>query len=306
MNIAIIIPTYNSENHIRTFMTDIMKVISTVEGIKFSFTFIDDGSTDNTVKILKEEKKHYENISILVFSKNFGQSNAILAGLKYSQAEAYILMSVDMQESPLLIHDFIKYWQEGYKLTIAYRKYRSDNSIRALFSKIFYFIIRLDKSSIPQGGFDYGLMDDDVAKALIKKPFNYRFLQGDIVDLGYDIKYLPYERARGHLTSNKFKVQLFNFNYFFDGVINVVRIPFRLILLFSALITILASFNLLFHIAHTLYSGDDIWTPWLFKHFSILVMSFILLLVSFAVEFLARIYDIVMKKEEYVIKEFVK
>src|SRR5690606_3364307 len=129
--------------------TDVHKVIERNTKYNFKFTFVDDGSSDNTLIELYKAKETYKTLSIVVFSRNFGQTNAFLAGLKYSDADAYILMSVDMQESPELIIDFINSWENGFKICIAYRKYRYDNWIRRFFSKAFYFIIRIDKSTIP-------------------------------------------------------------------------------------------------------------------------------------------------------------
>lgn len=305
--LTIIIPTFNSEIYIETFMSGIMDVVQQIQDYQVSFLFVDDGSKDNTVEVLKKTREKYENISIIVLSRNFGQINAILVGLKYANADAYIMMSVDMQESPSLIFDFIKYWNEGYKMCIAYRKFRSDNFIRKIISKIFYAIIRIDKPQIPIGGFDYGLMDNDVANALLEKPFNFRFLQSDIVELGYKAKYIPCNRVRSVLSSSSFNFSVFKFNYFFDGLVNVIRIPFKVFFLLSLIAVVLLGMNLLYQIIHTIYfTPNNLSFEFLYPHLQVLSAGLILFLISFVIEFVYRIYDIVTHRKEYVIKEFIK
>jgi dolichol-phosphate mannosyltransferase len=303
-NIAIIIPTYNSSRYTKEFIKGAIEVVREIDDCAFAFMFVDDGSTDDTVQELKRLKLVYPNIKILEFTKNYGQTAALLAGLKHIKADAYILMSVDMQESPHLIKDFITHWKKGYKLCIAYRKYRSDAFAGILISKIFYTIIRIDKPDIPKGGFDYGLLDKEVAEVLIDRPFNFRFLQGDIVDLGFETMYFPCERVRPQLSAGRNNFSMFKFNYFFDGIINVVRIPIKIILLLSSILSISLATVLTYKLVSKFVWGASVSTTTLITLSNYMFLSFLLIMLCIIIEFAYRIFGLVSKKTEYTIRDF--
>lgn len=305
MKINIIIPTYNSTLFVSDFNNKLNNIIKEIPDVEFKIIFIDDGSKDDTVLKLKELKKKFLNIYVIVLSKNFGQTNAILVGLEKCEADAYIVMAVDMQEPLELIYNFITSWKNGYKLCIAYRKYRTDNIVSKLFSKLFYFIINIDEQKIPKGGFDYGLIDKEVAQLLVNKPLNSRFIQGDLVNMGFPIDFIPCKRTDNSFTNKRLAFTRFKFNYFFDGIINTTRIPFRIIFILNFILSV---FMLLLTGGTTisLLVNQTFTFKAIYHYVALLLISFLLLLVSVLIEFVICIYDIITKKTAYVIKEIIE
>jgi glycosyltransferase involved in cell wall biosynthesis len=302
MKLNIIIPTYNSSKYVTPFLDELNDVLSRYEHDDIKIIFVDDGSKDDTVNILKLITTKQDNVSVIAFTKNFGQTNAILAGLKSNQAEAYILMSTDMKEPIDMINNFILSWRKGNKLCIAHRAFSSDNYLKKLFMKLFYFIIRIDFPDIPMGGFDYGLLDDKIAKELIKRPFNFRFLQEDIIHLGYQIHYLPIKENNNYSVRNKTSTSIFKINYILNGLFNVIRFPFRILLLLNLAFTLITTVLLIYQLINYPLSDEKDKTD-IYISFALLSISLVLFLLCTLIEFAIRIYDLLMHKPSYVIKE---
>lgn len=305
MIVSIIIPTYNSEVYIDDFLRDTSQVTKNIDDICFNYIFVDDGSKDNTVEKIKQHQKNGLPITIIKFTQNYGQTQAIIAGLKYSKADANIIMSVDLQESPILIRAFIKHWKGGYKICIAYRENRHDSILSKILSIVFYYLIRIDAKNIPKGGFDYGLMDRSITDIINKKPDNYRFLQDDIASLGFPVKYLPCSRERNIKKNKKITFPVFKFNYFFDGILSVLRTPFKISLLISMVLCLFFStYFLIKTLVMILYNNFTL--DVFMQDIKISLLLYLLLLSSFAINFAYRIFDLLMNKEAYIIEEVIE
>ena len=137
--ITIVIPCYNENNNINELIIELNKVTKKINNIIFTYFFIDDGSSDQTFQVIKNLSRKNNNIQALRLSRNFGSHVAISAGIEHtSDSNAIIVISSDLQEPPELITDFIKKWNEGYKVIWGIRKERSQSFLGKLFSNIFY------------------------------------------------------------------------------------------------------------------------------------------------------------------------
>ena len=150
--ISIVVPCYNEEEVILMFYTELMKVINKIvkDNNLYEIIFVDDGSKDNTLKILKNIREKNKNLKIISFSRNFGKEAAIYAGLNSSVGEYVILMDSDLQHPPETIIEMIKEVENGYDMVATKRVNRDGEPIiKSWFSKLFYKIMKLFKYGQP-------------------------------------------------------------------------------------------------------------------------------------------------------------
>ena len=120
--ISIIIPAYNEEESLPFLYERLEKLMNTMENYKFEILFVNDGSKDKTIQIIKELRQKDERICYVDFSRNFGKEIGMLAGLDYATGDAVIFMDADLQDPPELIPELVKYWEEGYDDVYARRR----------------------------------------------------------------------------------------------------------------------------------------------------------------------------------------
>ena len=168
--ISIIIPAYNEEESLPLLYDRLNKVISNLESYEFEMLFINDGSKDNTLKIIKELREKDARVSYVDFSRNFGKEVAMIAGLDYAKGDCVIFIDADLQDPPELIPELIKYWEEGYDDVYARRKSRKGETFLKKFtSKMYYKVLQsLTRVEIQKDTGDFRLLDRRCVNALKK------------------------------------------------------------------------------------------------------------------------------------------
>ncbi len=207
--LSVIIPVYNEEGNLIAIVENLASVFNSLPGIDHEIIFVDDGSTDGTLPLLIRlcnENSHFFYIS---FSRNFGKDNALIAGFKRAQGDAVITIDADLQHPPLMIHEFIEWWQRGYDVVYAYRK---DKNLHAGFftrlrSKLFYKVINAFSDVQMENGIsDYKLIDKKVVDVINKLPEDRPFLRGLIKWVGFKQKAIEYEPKARHSGTTKYSV----------------------------------------------------------------------------------------------------
>ncbi len=198
--ISIVIPVLNEELNIAELFSKLKPFLETY--FNYEVIFVDDGSTDNTLKIINDLRNKNDKVKYLSFSRNFGHQNALRAGMRYTTGGCVISMDADMQHPPELIPKMIKKWQEGYEIVYTVRKDSNKNSFfKKKTSDIFYGILsRLSDVRVPKGAADFRLLDRSVVDIISQLKENTLFLRGMIAWLGfkqYAIEYNPGERFAG-------------------------------------------------------------------------------------------------------------
>lgn len=222
IEISILIPLYNNETTLLILLERLYNVVGNVlfENKNIEIIFINDGSKDNSRNVILnfwKRKKDNIIIKIVDFTKNFGQLSAILCGMKESSGNCVATLSADMQDPPELILSMYEGWKNGVYINLGYRKNRADGTLNKLFSKIFYLIVKQYHENLPIGGFDYVLLDRKVIDHLLQMNYKNRFLQGDILSLGYTMKWYSYKRGQPANKENKL-FKPFKINYFIDSI----------------------------------------------------------------------------------------
>lgn len=296
--LSILIPVYNEAESIPLFLTSLRAVLK--NKYTYEVIFIDDGSTDKTLTVLKKEK----NIKVISFSKNFGKEYALSAGLEASSGEVVVPIDVDLQDPPELILEFIKKWKEGYEVVYAIRKNRSkDSLLKRVPAKLFYKIYNcLSRDEIPENVGDFRLMDRKVVNAILQMPERSRFMKGIFDWVGYKKIAIPYDRqcrSAGISKWNNWKL----WNFALDGITASTSVPLRIWSYIGGVISLCAFLYAIFIMAKTIVFGVDV--P---GYASIIVCVLFLgglQLLSLGIigEYIGRIFIEVKQRPLYIIKE---
>lgn len=198
--ISIVIPVFNEEGNISILTQELTALFKNTS--PYEILFVDDGSTDQTLNVIKKERKDNNNVRFLSFSRNFGHQNALRAGLDFASGDCVISLDGDMQHPPKLIPTMIEKWKEGYDIVYTIRE---DDPKISFFKKItarfFYFLINaLSDITIEKGAADFRLLDKRVVQALKGIRESNLFMRGMISWLGFrqiGILYMPESRHWG-------------------------------------------------------------------------------------------------------------
>src|SRR5690554_1645326 len=219
--ITIIIPCFNEEDVLTIFYDELIENIDM--NYQYNFIFVDDGSKDNTLKIIKELNKKDNRVKYISLSRNFGKESAMYAGLeaaKKLESDAAIIMDADLQDPPNLIPEMLKYYEEGYQHIYAkHRTRKGDPLLKSFFAKCFYRIYAFltgDKN-LAQGSRDYCLLEKNVIDAFLAIEDNDRFTKGIFSWVGFDKKCIEYDyipRAAGKTKWSFIKL----FKYALSGI----------------------------------------------------------------------------------------
>ncbi|MFW7431977.1 glycosyltransferase family 2 protein [Vagococcus carniphilus] len=256
--ISIIIPCFNEEQAIQHFVEEMSKVEKQFETTKFEYIFINDGSKDNTLAVLKELPKKDEKYHYLSFSRNFGKEAALYAGLQHSTGDYVTVMDVDLQDPPSLLPKMYQLITEEKYDCIGTRRVsrKGEPKIRSFFARQFYRVInRISDVEIVDGARDYRLMTRQMVDAILEVKEYNRFSKGIFSWVGFDTYYLEFEnveRTDGETSWSFWSL----FKYSLDGIVAFSEFP----LVFSAFVGLFsfvgAIIALIFIIIRALVYGD--------------------------------------------------
>lgn len=303
MKLSIVVPVYNEEESIEIFIKEVEEKTKSLPLEKI-FYFVNDGSTDKTLKIIKKLAEKRDDIQYISFSRNFGKEAALLAGLEVAVGDFVTIMDVDLQDPPEMLPEMFEKLQEGYDVVGTRRTSRTGEPlIRSFFAKLFYKVInKVSKTQIVDGARDYRLMTRQVVDSILKLQESNRFSKGLFSWVGYEVTYLEYEnreRSRGQ-TSWSFWSLL---RYSVDGFVNFSELPLNIATFVGILCFFISIILSLFYTVKTLVWGDSVQG---FPTLVILVLMLggLQLLASGIIgKYLAKTFIEVKKRPNYIIKE---
>ena len=304
--ISVVIPVYNNEGSLKILYD---RLVSTIKGYNNSFSyeliFINDGSKDKSFSVLKTIQESDASVVLINFSRNFGQMAGILAGWKYATGDAVINISADLQDPPEQIEKMLREWENNNEIVINYRESRDDEVSSALTSKLAYKLFRYSLPNLPPGGFDYALLDRKAMDAINSITEKNRFYQGDILWIGFTIKYLPYirqKREHGKSAYNFVK----RFGNFMTAFLNVSYFPIRL-MSFMGFLTATTGFIYSLTILFAYYFHKTPFQGWApIMMILLIVGGMLMIMLGIIGEYIWRIYDEVKYKPNYIIKDIFK
>ncbi len=257
--LSIVVPCYNEEETILSFYQEVMKIKEQMPPLNIEFIFVNDGSSDNTLKQLKIlENKDSKQVKYLSFSRNFGKEAALYAGLKHATGELITVMDADLQDPPSLLPEMYRLiTEQNYDCIGTRRKNREgEPKIRSFFAKKFYKIInKISDVQIVDGARDFRLMTRQMVDAILELQEYNRFSKGLFSWVGFDTFYLEYENVERQEGKSSWSFgQLFM--YSLDGIIAFSEFPLIISAVVGMLSFVLAIIALIFIVVRALIFGD--------------------------------------------------
>ena len=307
--LTVIVPSYNEEEAIPRFYPEIVKTAEEFKkeygDLSFEFLFIDDGSTDNTLKVLKELRAKDERVRYVSFSRNFGKEAGIYAGLENSRGDYVVIMDADLQDPPSLLLSMYKaIVEEGYDSAATRRVNRKgEPPIRSFFARMFYKLMnKISKTEIVDGARDYRIMTRKMVDAILKMKEYNRFTKGIYGWVGFKTKWFEYkniERVAGETKWSFWKLLL----YSLEGIIGFSTAPLAIASLIGMLCIVIAIALIIFIIVRTSIYGDPT-SGWPSLVCIILLMGGIQLFsIGIIGQYLAKTYLETKNRPIYIAKE---
>ena len=258
--ISTVVPCYNEESVLESFYNEISKVASEMKNVKFEFLFIDDGSKDETLNIIKKFKSFDSRVSYISFSKNFGKEAAIYAGLENAVGEYVVIIDADLQHPPRLIKDmYYGIAIEGYDSVAAYRKNRKGEGVlRTFFSKKFFKVAsRLTHLEFRHGEEDYRMMNRKFVKSVLSIKEKNRFSKGIFQWVGFKVKWIEHENINRIAGTSKWSI-IKLFIYSLDGIMSFSTIPLIVLSISGSILIIVSLIILIGMLINKFIVGEDI------------------------------------------------
>ena len=227
--VTIIIPAYNEEASLPFLYERIEKLINSIDNYEFEILFVNDGSKDKTIELIKEYREKDNRISYVDFARNFGKETAMIAGLDYATGDCVIFMDADLQDPPELIPEMLKYWEEGYDDVYAQRRSRKGETwLKKFTSKMYYRVLQsLTNVEIQKDTGDFRLLDKRCVNALRKMRESQRCSKSMFSWIGYKKKAIVYDRDSRIAGKTKWNYGKL-INLAIDGITSFTTSPLRI------------------------------------------------------------------------------
>lgn len=257
--ISVIVPCYNEEDTVRLFYDTVTQVAASVPDTAWEFIFVDDGSADNTLPILKELAGRDRRVRYLSFSRNFGKEAAMYAGLQASTGDMTAILDADLQDPPSLLPGMVADLRSGDWDCVAVRRVsrKGEPPIRSFFARRFYRLVnKLSRTEIVDGARDFRLMTRQMVDSILRLTEYNRFSKGIFSWVGYRTKWVEtenVERSGGTTKWSFFKLCL----YALDGIIAFSTAPLAIASILGLLLCVVAFVAIVFVIVRQLIWGGS-------------------------------------------------
>lgn len=299
--VSVVIPCYNEEGNIAMIVSKIEKALA---DYKYEIIFVDDGSTDNTLGILKSQHTENPKVEYIALSRNFGHQNALKAGLDNAKGDVIISLDADLQHPPEVMNKLISKWEDGYEVVYTIRKdHKRIGFFKKITSRLFYKIINLmSNTRIHEGAADFRLLDKKVVRELQKLTENYLFIRGLISWIGFKQTSVEYVAKERHSGATKYSL-LKMFRFALAGITSFSIKPLRLSLYLGVFIALVSFLYGIYAVIVTLFT-DQTLAGWGSLIASVLFVGGIqLMMLGVIGEYLGKLFMENKKRPNYIIRE---
>jgi polyisoprenyl-phosphate glycosyltransferase len=302
-SLSVVVPCFNEVDVIRQTHERLSDALSKTD-LDYEIIYVDDGSRDNTLNLLRKIRNEDEHVRIISFSRNFGHQVAMTAGVDFATGDAVVLIDADLQDPPELIHDMVQMWRDGYQVVYGKRDSRSGESkFKLLTAKFYYrFINSISDIEIPLDTGDFRLMDRRVVDVLKTMPERDRFLRGMVSWIGFKQGLLPYARNERVAGGTKFPLRKM-LRFAADGIFSFSLVPLRLATLFGFVAVVMMSLGILYALILYLFTDSSVSGSTLLFIAVTFLSGMILLCLGIVGEYVGRIYRELKRRPLYVVEE---
>ncbi|MBU3803431.1 MAG: glycosyltransferase family 2 protein [Candidatus Cellulosilyticum pullistercoris] len=301
--LSVIIPVYYEEAVVQTCYKELKRVMLKNKW-QYEFVFVNDGSKDKTLELLREISKADINVKVIDFSRNFGHQVAVTAGIFHCTGDVAVIIDADLQDPPHVIEEMVVKWKEGFDVVYAKRKKRKGETFfKLVTAKYFYrFLHYMAEIEIPMDTGDFRLMDRRVVEAFKQMPERNRFVRGMVSWVGFDQTYVEYERDERFAGETKYPFKKM-VRFAMDGIISFSTKPLKMVRSLG-FITIIIAIGLLLYSLISKFIMHSVVSGWTSLMVAITFFSGVQLFsIGLLGEYIARIYDEGKGRPLYIIKE---
>ena len=303
--IEMIVPCFNEGDVLELFYKEVTPVMQSLKGFDYSFIFVNDGSRDNTLELIKAFAEKDSHVKYISFSRNFGKESAMLAGLRNSTADLVGILDADLQHSPALIPEMVKaVAEEGYDIAAAKRSDRKGESgFKSLLSGAFYKVAnKLTEVEIDPGAQDFRIMKRKVVLSIVSMAEHNRFTKGIFSFVGFNTKWFAHENRERAAGETKWSIVKL-FRYALDGILGFSNAPLKLSFWSGALSFAFGVLYGLVFVIRRIIEHERFISVNLIIALICAVGGLILICLGIIGEYLARIYTEVKNRPMYIIDE---
>lgn len=322
-HIDVIVPCYNEESSLDRFWKESGEAFSAIEGYEFRYIFIDDGSSDETLKKIRRlaalqdsakadapgasagSAKFTPQISYISFSRNFGKEAAMYAGMQASKGDFAVIMDADLQHPPQLVAEMIRIVEETGCDSCAARRVsrKGEPKIRSALARAFYKLMnRYSDIEIVDGAVDFRLMNRKMVKAIVGMPENQRFSKGIFAWVGFNTEWIEFENVRRIAGESKWTMWGL-MKYALDGFIDFAEAPLKFVGVLGGLTTLCSAVYFIIEFLKTVIVGKD--TPGYASTICLILFfgGLIIAILSLIAEYIGRMYMETKGRPIYIEKE---
>ena len=303
--ISVVVPMYYEEEVAKECYTRLKGVLDKIENYSYEIIFVNDGSKDKTLEILKDIAKEDENSKIISFARNFGHQCAVTAGLRYVTGDAIVIIDADLQDPPELIPEMLKLWEDGNDVIYGKRKSREGESrFKLLTASMFYKTLNeLSDVEIPKDTGDFRLVDRKVVDVINSLPEHNKFLRGLFSWVGF--KQTPFEYQRKERYAGKTKYPLKKMlKLAQDGIFSFSIKQLKIVGAMGILSVVISIIILLYAILSYIFNWNNLTAGWTSLMVTMTFLSGMILISLWMIgEYIGRIYDETKRRPEYIIEK---
>lgn len=302
--ISILIPAYNEQDTLKHLYDRLKKLADNNNKYNYEFMFIDDGSQDDTLEIIKNYSKSDKRIAYVSLSRNFGKEIAMAAGFDHVTGDATVIIDADLQDPPELIPKMIKYWEKGFSDVYAKRNSRNGETwLKKISSRAYYRILQKSTNipiQIDTG--DFRLLDRRCIEALKEIRESQRYTKGMFSWIGYKKKEITYDRDPRIAGTTKWNYRKL-FNFAIDGITSFTTTPLRISSILGFIVSIVAFIFIVAIIVKTLLFGESVAGYPSLMAVILFLGGLQLLSLGVIGEYIGRIFNETKKRPLYFIEE---
>ena len=303
--ISILIPCFNEEQSLPLLYPELVKLMDSMPGYEWEVLFVNDGSLDGTLELLRQYSKQDSRINYVSLSRNFGKEAAMLAGFDYVTGDCMVIIDADLQDPPELIPEMVKWWEQGYEDVYARRKSRGRESwLRKRLSMMFYRMLQSSsRFDVLQNVGDFRLLDRRCINALKRMRESERYTKGMFSWIGFKKKEIEFDRGDRQAGKSAWSYRQL-FSLAIDGITSFSSLPLRISTIAGFFISLLAFIYMMVVFIRALIWGNPVQ-----GYPSLLVIILFLggiQLLSLGIigEYIGRIYNETKHRPDYIVREF--